>query len=404
MKHERVTDFLLEIEQPIGLAATVETALLQQAVARNATSVPLRARLATFLFTQDRFEEAGTMFSRLLHDAPSAGWAIMLAECHISRETPLDDTAAAAVARIAVKLAVDDFERASALAALGKVLVRQGAVDEARRVLGQALEANPQDTNAYKRLASLDLSAGATDAALDTAAHLIDRGVGHSRLLVARALAFAKQGRIEDARNAVGLKRHLHVEKLVPRGWPDLDAFNAEVRSELARHPDLRFDKYGTASHKTWRIDHPAMKGFVAIPELQKLIQGAVQAQVARLAQDDSIWMRARPDRAVVHNWCVLTDAEGFEEWHVHQNGWMSGVYYVDVPKAVTSGVGNEGCLVFGLPEDLVGVDAAARYGQTVVRPEAGILALFPSHSYHRTFAHGSAERRICFAFDVIGV
>jgi len=163
LKHERVTDFLLEIEQPIGLAATVETALLQQAVARNATSVPLRARLATFLFTQDRFEEAGTMFSRLLHDAPSAGWAIMLAECHISRETPLDDTAAAAVARIAVKLAVDDFERASALAALGKVLVRQGAVDEARRVLGQALEANPQDTNAYKRLASLDLSAGATE-------------------------------------------------------------------------------------------------------------------------------------------------------------------------------------------------------------------------------------------------
>jgi hypothetical protein len=26
---------------------------------------------------------------------------------------------------------------------------------------------------------------------------------------------------------------------------------------------------------------------------------------------------------------------------------------------------------------------------------------LFPSHAYHRTFAHESTERRICVAFDV---
>jgi hypothetical protein len=26
---------------------------------------------------------------------------------------------------------------------------------------------------------------------------------------------------------------------------------------------------------------------------------------------------------------------------------------------------------------------------------------LFPSHSYHRTFAHGLDQRRVCFAFDV---
>lgn len=399
-----MTDFSLEIEPALGVATTVETALLRQAVARNPTSTALRAKLALLLFTQDQFDEAGELFGQLLVEAPAAGWAIMQAECHISKETSTDDAAAEALARTAADLATDDGQRASALAALGKVLVRQGSLEDARAALTAALAANPHDTNAYKRLASLDLKAGASDAALTTAGDLIQRGVGHSRLLVARALALATQGRIDEAREAIGLDRFLHREMVVPQGWPDLATFNADIRSELARHPDLRFDRYGTASTRTWRIDHPAMASFVAIPALQALILDAVKAQVLRLRSVDATWTRARPERAVLHNWCVLTDAEGYEEWHVHQNGWMSGVYYVDVPPVVTASDGPGGCIVFGLPEDIVGADAAARFGQTVVRPEPGLLLLFPSHSYHRTYAHGSADRRICFAFDVIGV
>ncbi|MBU1324632.1 MAG: tetratricopeptide repeat protein [Alphaproteobacteria bacterium] len=395
--------FTLRIEPPLLLARTAEVALLRQAVARNPGSVPLRAKLAFLLFIHDGFDEAAALYDQLMADDPRADWAIMQAECHLSRETPADDAAAERCARAGVALADHDLTRGHALAGLGKALTRLGRLAEARAALLDALDASPGDRNAYKRLASLDLQAGAAEAALDVADRLMGRGVAHSRLLVARALALASLGRVEQARDAVGLERFLHREILAaPPGWPDLAALNAAVREELHRHPDLRFDRYGTASTKTWRIDQPVFAASVAIPALQERIREAILTHVAALDDQDAVWTRARPADAELHNWCVLTDAEGYEEWHVHQNGWMSGVYYVDVPPAVVDGTGDEGCIAFGLPENLVGPEVSEEFGRTVVRPEPGLLMLFPSHAYHRTYAHGSDRRRICLAFDVI--
>lgn len=397
-----VPEFSLEIEPPIALAKSHEAPLLRQAIAVNPGSTALRAKLALLLFIQDQFDEALEIYSQLMRDDPRAEWAIMMAECHISRETPEDDRAAERMASLAVSLTDQPLQRVEAQAALGKALIRQGRTEEARATLQAALDANPSNTNVYKRLAALDLKAGAAQDALDTADRLIEAGIGHSRLLVARVLALATQGRIDDARDAVGLDRFLHREFLAPpAGWPDLSAFNAEVRAELGRHPDMRYDRYGTASTRTWRIDEPAFASSVAIPALQEQIRRAVLRQVARLDSEDSTWTRARPGKGILHNWCVLTDADGYEEWHVHQGGWMSGVYYVDVPPAVRDGSGREGCIAFGLPEDLVGQEAARQFGETVVRPQPGLMLLFPSHSYHRTFAHGSEGRRICLAFDI---
>ena len=397
-----MSGFTLEIERPLALAKSQEIVLLRKAVEANPASVPLRAKLALYLFIQDQFDEAIILYRGLLAEAPAAAWAVMLAECHISKETPADDRASEQMARRAAELAAEPYERAQALAALGKALTRQGRRDEARVALLAALEADPAEVNAYKRLATLDLEAGAPDETLRVADGLIAQGVGHARLLVARALALATLGRIDEARDAVGLERFLHRETLSPPpGWRDIAALNADIRTELERHPDLRFNRYGTASTSTWRVDQPAFDSSVAIPALQELIRQAVLAQVARLDAESSVWTRLRPASGMLHNWCVLTDAEGFEEWHVHQGGWMSGVYYVDVPPEVAAGSGREGCIAFGLPEELVGADNARAYGETIVRPEPGLLMLFPSHCYHRTFAHGSDGRRICLAFDI---
>ncbi len=394
--------FTLDIEPPIALAKTHEVALLQQAVAANPGAVALRAKLAVLLFTQDRFVEAIEMLTGLLAEAPDADLAWYLGEAYISLETPADDRRAEAAALRSLELAEDEYQRASALAVLGKALRRQGRDTEARNALVEALEANPRDTNAYKRLAALDLEAGTPGDILLTAERLLARGVGHSRLMVARALAFAKLGQMDQARAAVGLDRFLFRDLLTsPPSWDSITALNAAVKAELARHPDLRFNRYGTASTETWRIDEPAFPSSIAIAALQGSIREAVLAHVATLDAYDEPWTNMRPAVARLHNWCVLTDAEGFEEWHVHQGGWMSGVYYIDVPDAVSQGTGKGGCIAFGLPDEAVGKEAAAAFGETLIRPEAGLLLLFPSHAYHRTFAHGSDQRRICLAFDI---
>ncbi len=398
-----MTTFSLDIEQPLPLAKAHEVDLLRKAVAANPASTTLRGRLAGLHFIQDRFDEAIGLYQQLWEEAPAAHWATMLAECHISRETAADDQASERMARLALPLATEPTERAQVLAALGKALIRQGRLDEARATLTSALEADPGNANAYKRLAALDLAAGSTASALVTADELIARGVAHSRVLAGKMLALAGQGQFEDARKVVDLDRFLYRTHLAaPPGWPDLRSLNSDVRSELERHPDIRFDRYGTASSKTWRVDHPAFASSHAIPALQALIRQAVIDHVQRLDREESVWVQGRPARAILHNWCVITEGDGYEEWHVHQNGWLSGVYYVEVPDSITSGTGPGGCIAFGLPEDLAGETAAREFGQTLIRPEAGLIMLFPSHAYHRTFAHGGEGRRICLAFDVL--
>lgn len=393
--------FELTIETPLAVPRNHEVRLLRAAIERN-PSVALRSKLAKLLFILDEFDEAIALHSVLLDEAPSFAHAHFLAESYISRETPEDDARSGTAAQRALDLAQTPYQRATALAAIAKALSRQGRTDEARATLIEALDMDPGNVNAYKRLATIDLKAGDSDAILALADALIARGVGHSRLLIARALALGTLGKLDEARNAIGLDTFLYDRVLAPPpGWDSIQAFNAAVRDELFRHPDIRYNRYGTASTNTWRIDNPSITGSRMIPQLQALIRQAVLDYAAGLDAHDAPWVRARPEAAQLHNWCVMTDADGYEEWHVHQNGWLSGVYYVDVPPVVASGDNNEGCIAFGLPEDVVGADMAAAYGEHVVRPAAGKLMLFPSHTYHRTYAHGSEHRRICLAFDI---
>jgi hypothetical protein len=167
------------------------------------------------------------------------------------------------------------------------------------------------------------------------------------------------------------------------------------------KHPSLRYDRYGTASTNTWRIDEPAAGGSDLVLLLQQSIVTAVNDYVGRLADQHHPWVKARPENGILHNWCVITDGDGYEEWHVHQNGWLSGVYYIAVPDRIVTGADTAGCIAFGLPDDLVGSDAAAAFGTRIERPASGTLLMFPSHCYHRTFAHGDHGRRICLAFDI---
>ena len=265
-----------------------------------------------------------------------------------------------------------------------------------------ALEADIANKDAYKRLAMLDFQTGRTEAALDYAEELTASGILHARVLGVRPLALAKLGRIDEAREAFAFDAFLHQTILSPpSGWPSIEAFNRDLAAEIMAHPGIRYERYGVASAHTWRIDEPSIATSRLVPLLQQLIQTEGAAYVDRLGGAGHPWLRARPGSAFLHNWCVVTDGDGFEEWHVHQNGWLSGAYYIDVPDFIVDGEGPAGCVAFGLPEDIVGEDAHAAFGASMFRPRSGLLMLFPSHSFHRTFAHRGDRRRICFAFDI---
>ena len=98
--------------------------------------------------------------------------------------------------------------------------------------------------------------------------------------------------------------------------------------------------------------------------------------------------------------WAILTEEERYHGWHIHQAGWISGVYYVEVPDIDRERDERAGVIEFG-PYPFAGDDDPLRPYRWLVRPEPGLLVLFPSYFGHRTWPTGLPDTRICVAFDV---
>jgi uncharacterized protein (TIGR02466 family) len=97
----------------------------------------------------------------------------------------------------------------------------------------------------------------------------------------------------------------------------------------------------------------------------------------------------------------VVLGSQGYQEPHMHDGAWISGVYYVSLPTDVgKSEDGQAGWLEFGRCNDIFRLQRPPRLH--AVRPEEGLLVLFPSFFWHGTVPFESAAPRISIAFDVL--
>lgn len=392
---------VIQTETRKALTVSQELALARAAYAKLATPAS-RARLAMLLLYDDQHDEVIALLGGA--EALVIEEEFALVQAYLSRETTANDREAFQAAERAILLAENDVVRAHALAARGKCETRLGMRDLALDTFRQALRFDPHNKDACKRIAALEVASGRSEKVLALTADLLAQGVGHARVFGAQVLAHARAGDVEAARCVEGFDR-LHQKQTLspPPGWDSIAAFNAALAEELLAHPDTRYERYGSASAFTWRIENPSRADTPLFNALVVQIKDALDAHIVGVEQSGHPWAAHRPDEARLRIWCVITEGNGHETWHVHQFGWLSGVYYVSVPDEIAKGQDRKGCLSFGLPDDILGAEIAASYGERIVRPQSGMLLTFPSHVYHRTYPHESEGKRICVAFDLQG-
>ena len=83
---------------------------------------------------------------------------------------------------------------------------------------------------------------------------------------------------------------------------------------------------------------------------------------------------------------------------HIHENGWLSGSIYVNVP---SSCLDDSGSLVLCIDDDEENKVDNSKFSETI-RVQTGSLCLFPSSLLHYTIPFQSNEERIVLAFDMI--
>lgn len=387
-------------QEPVKvLTLTQERELARLAHSRAGTPA-LRLRRVQLATQDDDFEEVVSV----LDGAAELEFVeqLILTRAFLTSETEVDTARARSSADRALEIAASAQQRAAALADRAKAERRLGLDRVARKSLETALDVDSHNKDACKRLAALDLAQRRAPQLVEWCKSLTDSGVGHARLHAARVLGEAACGNLDAARAVAGFESLGHHELLPPPpGWDDLAAFNAALAAELTSHRNLRYERYGSASNYSWRIDALARPETPLVRLLLDHLAVNIRGRVGQIDQTGHRWLADKPDQALLRAWCVITEGDGFEGWHVHQFGWLSGVYYVQIPDGIALGTDLGGCLGFGLPDDLPGFTASADFGTKLVRPQPGLAVTFPSHTFHRTFAHGQPGKRICIAFDV---
>ncbi len=283
---------------------------------------------------------------------------------------------------------------------LGAICVKLGRAGEAEAAFRQAIAGNPHYGDPYYDLGNLYLAQGrAADAVAVFDACMAARGRDFHALAY-QAHALADAGCSSEAARLLAFDTYVKTYAFeAPEGFADITAFNKAAGRYIKTHPSLQGNVMSTENGRhTGELIKPPLGPLAG---MVTRIDEAVRWYKAQLPDDpDHPAVRWAPERWRLTAWGVVMHDKGHERPHIHPNGWLSGVFYLQLPAVVADPSRRpEGWLEFGKPTAALNVSGSFDLRQ--YQPAYGQMFLFPSYFYHGTVPFRSDERRVCIAFDV---
>jgi len=273
-------------------------------------------------------------------------------------------------------------------------------VDVARALRHARIAANlvPEDPVALSTLCEAHLADGDVTAAMAiaTALHHREPLDQHSLGLLATTWRLAGDPRYQRLYDYDRLVRAWRID--TPDGWASLDAYLADLTVSLGRlhtlrtHPVGQSVRHGSQTSQSLTLSQdPVVRAFF------QAIDGPIRRHIEALGPgDDPVRSRRSAAYGFSGCWSVRLRADGFHADHLHPRGWLSSACYIALPGAVERG--REGWLQFGQPGVPTAPPAPPEH---FVKPEPGLLVLFPSYMWHGTVPFSGDEPRLTIAFDV---
>ncbi|WBQ14176.1 putative 2OG-Fe(II) oxygenase [Hyphomonadaceae bacterium BL14] len=279
------------------------------------------------------------------------------------------------------------------------LLTRAGQLDSARARARQALQIAPEGLTALEAWTHVCLATGDGEAAQASAQRLVALAPDNQNAVNLQAMAWRMSGdrRFDGLYDYHALVRPQTIAP--PPGWTSQAAYLADLAAELkAAHP-YRTHPFGqSVRHGSQRPDILSVQT-PAIQAFRQALDPLVDAYIEGLGEGGDPLRRRRAGRWRIHGvWSVWLTPGGFHTDHVHPDGWISSAFYVELPDAVSAG-GREGWIRFGE----AGIPVTpAQSAQHWVKPEPGMLVLFPSYMWHGTVPFGGEQARLTMAMDIV--
>ncbi len=302
------------------------------------------------------------------------------------------------------------FERALAMApdderaheGHASALARLGRFGEAVAEFEAVIVRRPKSVEIRCGLVECLLRASESEKALRAAEEARALAPHHQTALALWSTAMRQQG--ETAETALN-----DYDKFVqtfdlgpPEGFGDLGTFHDVVTTFLDRLHGEKPSEGATGERLVSRTSGSLLgDGSEVMTSFCAHLDKAVGSYVMRLADDETHPFLNRRQGALryARSWSTRVWPGGAIPNHVHENSWISAIYFIKLPDDVTDRTNARGWTKFGEPPFDAHLPGPA---WRALRPLPGRLVLFPSYLWHGSIAFRAPQPRLSIAFDLV--
>jgi tetratricopeptide (TPR) repeat protein len=348
-EHVDAMNMLAQVLQQAGNPGHSEQ-ILRRALDRAPNHAPSYVNMTSVLNAQGKFDEAIALSEEGLRRFPQNKFLVNNLAVNLDRAGRYDEAVALLQRRTKAhpKYAGGHYHLGILYRKLGRIEEALGRFRDAARLEPRNLQALTAAADCLLRLAKPAEALAPLDAALRLSPW-------HVRALALKTVALAGTGRTEEERwlaDPHRLVQAVHFSELGCAG-EELQALNARLSAYAAAHSSMRIDPPENATYNGRHSGNLAAETEPALARLRELISYALRQRRETLSAEDSAqpFRRALPPAFALHLWAVQLSAGGNMTPHIHTDGWLSGVYYVEVPEIVNDpAAGEAGWIRFGVP------------------------------------------------------
>jgi uncharacterized protein (TIGR02466 family) len=272
---------------------------------------------------------------------------------------------------------------------------------ESLRVLNEILSIDPNYKLAIRLKGIIELQLKQFESSESTLVKALQIDNTDQRAIAYYAISKLAQNKTNEVEEFLALGNLVKVFHFNPElEYKDLKEFNLDFEKDIKNHSLLRREPNGLAARNGYLTDDLFKDKTKSIVLFKKLLEEKINLYINQLPDDLSHHMlRHKTKDFKLNSWATWVKGDGFIDKHIHEESWISGAYYCKTPDIIANSKKHEGYFQYGcIPNDIrYEIDKYEGY----IKPEEGMLVIFPSYLYHQTIPHNTDEDRISIAFDL---
>lgn len=304
-----------------------------------------------------------------------------------------------AAARVLLDLAERGGADATLLAQAADLLIEIGDLASGLALAQQASQADRSAFVALMTLTRAYLATGQVENASKTVAQARSRNPLDQHALALQANVWRVSGdpRFQELYDYNDFVRSYLID--APAGWESRANYLQDLAAELKSAHVFQTHPFGHSVRQGSQLPNLFTLQSPAIQALRSVLKAPIDAYLQHLGTAGGpLRSRNTGTWQIQGIWSVWLRPGGYHVDHVHQEGWLSSAFYVELPEVLNAN-SKEGWIRFG---ESGSPTQPPQLAQHFVQPEPGMLVLFPSYMWHGTVPFGGDQSRLTVALDII--